>query len=285
MPYYNSEETIKYSIISVLNQTYQDFELLIVNDGSTDSSRSIVEEIKDKRIRHINLDRSSHQKYRNGVNIDGGYFARNIGLEIANGKYITFQDSDDIAVLNRLEIQLNLLKKDDLDHLTTSYIEFYDNSNLVMNRLINYDLFKKNVNIKEINLNQIKYILNKCTSPFSNLPDKVFQSIPFSVKKIFFLKNLFFPNSLNSKYAYPGAAGVCFFKSKIKKNIKFRHLNLRRWPSMKGRGADRDFNFQIIKENYNSKFFDIPLYFWRVKKEAKLPYYFDQYFYTSDRLR
>ena len=83
MPVYNKEKYIKRSIQSILNQTFTDFELIIVNDGSTDHSLEICESFHDSRITIISV-------------INGGVSkARNIGLDNAKGEYITFIDSDD----------------------------------------------------------------------------------------------------------------------------------------------------------------------------------------------
>ena len=280
LPYYNSQETIKHSIDSILNQTYQDFELLIINDGSSDSSKSIIDEYNDKRIKHIDLLRNNKKKYQKGINVDWGYYARNIGLEISNGSYITFQDSDDISVLNRLEIQLKLLIDNELDHLTISNITFSDNEHKFINKLLNYSKLKKENRIRKMSFEEIKILYNNCTGLLSQLPNPFFQNIPFSIKKSFFFRNIFFKNILNASCSYPGSANVCFFKSEIKDKIKFRDLKLRRWPSLKGRGADRDFNFQVIENNFKSNFFEIPLYFWRVKKKTKMPINFDKYYYS-----
>lgn len=85
MPVYNVESTVGRAIESVLNQTLKDFELILVNDGSTDNSFKVCEyyAVKDNRIKLI-------QKKNGGLSS-----ARNKGIEIANGEYITFIDSDD----------------------------------------------------------------------------------------------------------------------------------------------------------------------------------------------
>lgn len=85
IPIYNKESRIKYSIESVLSQTYENFELILINDGSTDQSGKIAKEYSfiDKRIRYID-------QINQGVSK-----ARNKGIEIAKGKYITFLDADD----------------------------------------------------------------------------------------------------------------------------------------------------------------------------------------------
>lgn len=96
IPLYNKETEIKRSIDSVLNQEFSDFELIVVNDGSTDSSQVVVESIKDERIKLIN-------QPNGGVSA-----ARNRGVEEAAGKYVVFLDADD----KFLPKAFNLLEED-----------------------------------------------------------------------------------------------------------------------------------------------------------------------------
>lgn len=83
MPVFNREDTLKYAVDSVLEQSYKNIELIIVNDGSEDGSREILENIKDSRITIL------HNNIRKGVSN-----ARNLGLKAAKGKYIAYLDSD-----------------------------------------------------------------------------------------------------------------------------------------------------------------------------------------------
>ena len=85
VPAYNSEGTILRCINSILNQTYQDIQLIVVDDGSEDGTRTIVEEFQkqDSRIELISIRNS------------GVSHARNVGIDNARGEYITFVDSDD----------------------------------------------------------------------------------------------------------------------------------------------------------------------------------------------
>lgn len=99
MSVYNQEDYLHDSINSILNQTFRDFDFLIINDGSTDKSVEIIESFSDKRIRFIN----------NSKNI-GLISSLNIGLsESLDAKYIARMDSDDIAYPTRLEEQLKIL--------------------------------------------------------------------------------------------------------------------------------------------------------------------------------
>lgn len=84
IPNYNSSKWIKQCIYSVLNQTYRDFELIIVDDMSEDNSIEIIKSIQDPRIKLIELD---HKAYNGGT--------RNIGVKEATKEYILFLDCDD----------------------------------------------------------------------------------------------------------------------------------------------------------------------------------------------
>jgi len=118
MPVYNAEKYIAESIDSILNQTYTDFELLIINDGSTDNSVNIINSYHDKRIRLIH----------NEENIKL-IETLNKGIGLAKGKYICRVDADDINCLTRLETQLNFLEQNPAFVACASWIEtFYENS-------------------------------------------------------------------------------------------------------------------------------------------------------------
>ncbi|MCW2262588.1 MULTISPECIES: glycosyltransferase family 2 protein [Sphingobacterium] len=94
MTAYNASKYISESIKSVLNQTFKNFELLIINDGSTDNTSLIAHSFNDERIRIIENDRNR-----------GLIYSRNIALKEANGNYIAILDSDDLALPNRLMTQ------------------------------------------------------------------------------------------------------------------------------------------------------------------------------------
>ena len=98
MTVYNSERYLHRAIESILNQTFRNFELIIVQDVSTDHSRDIIESFHDTRIRVI------WNSVKRGLS-----HARNLGLEAARGDYVTVMDSDDVAYSDRLRIQSQFL--------------------------------------------------------------------------------------------------------------------------------------------------------------------------------
>ena len=96
MTIYNEEKYVKEAIFSILNQTYADFEFLIINDGSTDQSLQIIQEIFDDRIKIINKENQGLTK------------SLNFGIKISKGRFIARQDADDYSHPERLEKQYNL---------------------------------------------------------------------------------------------------------------------------------------------------------------------------------
>ena len=97
MPIYNASLYIHEAIESVLNQTYSNYEFIIIDDGSTDQSNKIIENYHDERIIHI---RSNHDFIA----------SLNLGLKKSSGKYIARMDGDDIMLPTRLEIQVNFME-------------------------------------------------------------------------------------------------------------------------------------------------------------------------------
>lgn len=101
MPVYNGEKYLKQTIESVLGQSYSDFEFIIVDDGSTDSSVQIVRGFGDSRIRLIQ------------ANHGGIVGALNRGMEEAAGEYLARIDADDVCLPHRLETQLKYMESND----------------------------------------------------------------------------------------------------------------------------------------------------------------------------
>jgi len=100
MPVYNAEKYVASSIQSVINQSYQSWELLIINDGSTDNSESIILKIQDDRIHYLN-------QQNQGVSA-----ARNVGLRNMNGDYFCFLDADDLLAPDSILFRLQAFSED-----------------------------------------------------------------------------------------------------------------------------------------------------------------------------
>ncbi|MCX0389374.1 glycosyltransferase, partial [Clostridium perfringens] len=152
VPVYNSEKYIDRCIESLLNQTLKNIEIIIINDGSTDKSEEIIKYYSksDKRVVLIN-------KKNGGVSS-----ARNLGIEKANGKYISFVDSDDWCNLDMFEILYNNAEKYNSDLTNIGY--FLDNKNGVCKLK---ECFDKNVFSKD--KDEIAEILNELPMGYSVL--------------------------------------------------------------------------------------------------------------------
>lgn len=111
-PTYNSEKFIAETIVSIQNQTYNNWELLITDDCSTDNTKKIIFEFQEKdiRIKFFELKKNS-----------GAGIARNYSIKKSTGRYIAFCDSDDKWKENKLEVQINFMKKNNLPLTYSSY--------------------------------------------------------------------------------------------------------------------------------------------------------------------
>lgn len=117
IPVYNAEKVVKFTLDSVINQTYKNLEIICVNDCSKDNSLEILNEYakKDKRIKVLSNEKNS-----------GVAQTRNNGLKIATGEYIAFVDSDDIWDLTKTEKQIDFMLTSDYKLAFTS-VKFIDN--------------------------------------------------------------------------------------------------------------------------------------------------------------
>ncbi|HGE6134581.1 TPA: glycosyltransferase family 2 protein [Vibrio cholerae] len=116
-PNFNGALYIAQTIESVLAQTFKDWEMIIVDDCSTDSSIGIIERYEklDDRIKLIKLNVNS-----------GAAVARNIAIENSRGRYISFLDGDDIWLPSKLEVQLNSMKEKNIPFSFMSYYKMID---------------------------------------------------------------------------------------------------------------------------------------------------------------
>ena len=135
VPVYNAEEYLDYTINSVLNQTYQNFELLLVDDCSTDKSKKIYNKYKeDKRVIWIEQTENC-----------GAASARNRGVERAAGRYICYIDADDLWKKEKLEKQIEFMEKSGCTFSFTGY-EFADANGKPLGTIVNVP---KKINYKQ----------------------------------------------------------------------------------------------------------------------------------------
>ena len=148
VPVYNAEKFLSDTINSILNQTHTQFELILVNDGSTDNSQNIIDKYKmrDKRIVSIVTENK------------GAPHARNAGLEIAKGEYVIFFDADDLMLPNEIEVlaaQLGLDKEIDL--VIGSRTKITENGDQFQEDILKSGIY-------DVKTNDIVYLMN--ISPF-----------------------------------------------------------------------------------------------------------------------
>ncbi|HHK5535192.1 TPA: glycosyltransferase family 2 protein [Bacillus mobilis] len=117
VPLYNAEKYIEETMESILNQTYKNIEIVIVDDGSKDQSSSIVKNFKKKYPEQIKYILQENQ----GVSV-----ARNTGIENANGEYISFLDSDDLWHSTKIEKQIESMHKNNMNACYCGFMNFYE---------------------------------------------------------------------------------------------------------------------------------------------------------------
>jgi len=139
LPVYNNANTLEKCIDSVLKQSYTNFELIIINDGSNDGTKDIIQQFKekDKRIKII------ENETNKGVS-----FSRNKAIEIANGKYVTFIDGDDWIEVDAIEQMYKMITQKKVDALRTTYYSHSQDKT----KLVEYD---KNYNNKILNKQEL----------------------------------------------------------------------------------------------------------------------------------
>ncbi len=142
MPSYNSEQFLPATIDSVINQTFKAWELIIIDDGSTDNSNKIIEEYmqRSEKIKLISLESNC-----------GPAIARNRGIQEAKGRYIAFLDSDDYWHLDKLSKQISFMQEHDIALSYTGYYRIKEESGEIIDRInvpdkVNYsELLKQNI--------------------------------------------------------------------------------------------------------------------------------------------
>lgn len=263
IPAHNSAQTIAGAIRSILDQTYRNLEVIVVSDNSTDNTKEVVENIakNDSRVRFFSLPYDDpHRVNKRGRNINAGYSARNYGFEKVHGEWITFQDADDASLLNRIEVQYELAKKYNATHLCIDWQKF--DAELVGKKLDVERIFKDHPGIA-VSPEEITALTKKTKGAIIPFLGPLNAFIPFEWKRLSVINKLFF----GSLDAYPGTGNSPLFKREVIEKVKFRPLPERMWPSFMGRGADRDFNFQVAETFKNSYVFFLPLYMWRQSEQ------------------
>lgn len=139
IPVYNDEKYLEQCVMSAVNQTYSNLEIILIDDGSTDSSPIICEQLKEKdeRIRVLH-------KQNGGVGS-----SRNAGLSMATGEYVLFIDDDDWIEADHIEKLFNLLKKNDADIAIGNFMVFKENIGTRYLHITEADYFEKSYTPEE----------------------------------------------------------------------------------------------------------------------------------------
>lgn len=145
IPAYNVEKHIRKTISSVINQDFKDIEVIVINDGSTDNTQNVIEDLLlvDKRIKLINTS-------NNGVSN-----ARNVGLDNSNGKYVMFVDGDDWIKENALANLWEFTEKNNLDIVTFNYYKAYKDKNSLCKFNTSDEIISGNEALKEVLINKM----------------------------------------------------------------------------------------------------------------------------------
>lgn len=196
IPVYNVEKYLKECLNSIVNQTFKDLEIILINDGSTDRSLQICEKYaqKDDRIILINKEKN-----------EGLGFARNTGLEYANCEYISFVDSDDFIATDTYEKIWNVIEKNDTDMIIFGLDLFYEeNMHPIKSETDWYKLNYNKLNavtptlMNKINVEVWNKIYKKSIIDKYNLrfPKGIFEDVYFLYRYMAVIQNIYFENSI-----------------------------------------------------------------------------------------
>ena len=156
IPVYNSEKYIRRCLNSILNQTFQDFEIILIDDNSKDNSLKIVSEIEKTHKDKIKI-------LKNAKNVGAGA-SRNKGLKIASGEYITFIDSDDYIEKNTLKRMYESCVNTDSDIARINMIKVFSGKDVsFLGRRSNIDEHKINYFLDKLeeNENQSEHVVDR----------------------------------------------------------------------------------------------------------------------------
>ena len=263
VPIYNVERYLRQCLDSIINQSYKNLEIILIDDGSTDNSGIIADEyeLKDERIQVI------HKK-NEGVSI-----ARNTGIEVATGEYICFSDADDYLMEDYVEYLLDLIQKNDCDISLTKemFTTFYKNQ-IIEDSIQEYSAEKTLVEILIYNIpigvyckmfkrdflikNNIKFIPNIFIGEGFNFNTEAFQKanrVAIGHKKVYFYRRDN-PTSATTKFSMEKWNNAIFAIKNIKDNLIIKNNEtIKAWNYANWHTYCDTFNFMVIahaeKEN------------------------------------
>lgn len=215
VPTYNNEDTISRALTSVAGQTYHDWQIVVVNDASTDNTKKVIEEnfcayYKDK-IKIIDNEKNM------GVGV-----SRKVGVDNADGEFVIFLDSDDYLIPNCLEMSLELQKQHDADVVYTTLTIVYDKDHITTLEVPNYVMEGKISPALHINYPK-KWLTGKM------FRTELMKKTPMSPKRI--------GEDVNTLFF------ACYLANKVRSCPYSGYVHIYRPGSLIGVGDDRPFYY------------------------------------------
>lgn len=271
MPARNAEKTIEEAITSIVCQTYKNLELIVVDDNSQDKTLEIAKHfaIDNSNVSVFQLPEDDLDRFdKNNTDINAGWIARNYGIERISGDWITFQDADDVSLLNRIEVQYSFACKYQSSHVCIDWQKYFSQ---YVGKILNVDPIINNTEEEDLltDSREIVDLSVRCKGIIPTYLRWIHDNVPHNLKTRRILNRIFFGDL---QTPYPGAGNCTLIRAGITQDILFRPLNGRVWPSLRGRGADRDFNFNVAQLVGDSISVKLPMYLWRIEGENNANY-------------
>lgn len=223
---YNGEKYLKKCLDSIINQTYKNLEILIINDGSTDRTLEICKSYKDERIKIITTKNQ------------GLSLSRNTGIDNAKGKYLYFIDADDFIELDTIEFLFNLNQKYNCTISTCKAMDIYDYNFKKEKRTEKVDIVTSKDFLKDVLLCKNKAVCtwNKLMKKelFDNLrfEDRIINDMAFTYKLIMKTDKIVCSNQI--KYYYlKHSESICGKKASVERLIDIYDVDVERYNYVK----------------------------------------------------
>lgn len=158
LPVYNAEEYLEECINSILVQTYKKFELIVINDGSTDNSMIIISNFKDERLKVIDNNHNFIESL-------------NLGITVANGEFIARMDADDIMLPNRLETQLDFMETHPKIDICGCWAETFYTKKYIMKMPVDHKTIVSNLLLNNILIHPTIIMRVSSISKFPGYPN------------------------------------------------------------------------------------------------------------------
>ena len=226
---YNGEEYIEKCIKSVINQTYKNLEILIINDGSTDNTLKICKSFKDKRIKIITT-----------KNL-GLSLSRNIGIDNSNGKYLYFIDADDFIESDTIEYLYNLIKENKADISTCNPFVIFDYNYKLKQKKEKIDILDSITMLKKVLLleNMSGTIWNKLIKKelFNDIrfEDRIINDVVVVYKLVINSKRIVYSNQYKYYYLKHKNCISLFGYEKYERSVDFYNAINERYNNIKNR--------------------------------------------------